>query len=107
MREARARLVPRVQALSLALGLAYRRVSLRCQKTRWGSCSRDGAISLNARLLFLPPELVEYVLIHELCHLAHLNHSKRFWALVARHCPDFRARDRRLRGMWAHVPRWA
>lgn len=107
VRQAQAHLVPRLASLSLASGLHYRAVSFRCQKTRWGSCSRDRAISLNAKLLFLPPELVDYVLIHELCHLAHMNHSKRFWALVARHCPDFRARDRRLREMWKHVPGWA
>lgn len=107
VRQAQAHFMPRLHVLSHTTGLRYRRVSFRCQKTRWGSCSRDRAISLNARLLFLPPELVDYVLIHELCHLVHMNHSKRFWALVAEHCRDFRACDRRLREMWKQVPRWA
>jgi len=106
VRQAQAHLAPRLEALSRSTGLRHRRVAFRCQKTRWGSCSRDGGISLNARLLFLPPELVDYVLIHELCHTAHMNHSKRFWALVARHCPDFRIHDRRLHEMGKHVPRW-
>jgi predicted metal-dependent hydrolase len=62
---------------------------------------------LNAKLLFLPPELVDYVMIHELSHLAEMNHSKRFWALVERHDPRFRILDRQLRDMWKEVPRWA
>lgn len=107
VRQAQAHLAPRLDALSATTGLGYRRVAFRCQKSRWGSCSREGAISLNARLLFLPPALVDYVLIHELCHRVHMNHSRRFWALVARHCPDFRAHDRQLREMWQRVPRWA
>ncbi len=107
VRQAHAHLVPRLRALGLSTGLHYRGVSLRCQKTRWGSCSRERVISLNAKLLFLPPELVDYVLIHELCHLAHMNHSERFWKRVGAHCPDFSARDQQLRQMWQHVPRWA
>jgi predicted metal-dependent hydrolase len=62
---------------------------------------------LNAKLLFLPPHLVEYAMIHELCHVAVMNHSQNFWGLVRRHCPDFRKRDERLRDMWKVVPRWA
>lgn len=107
IRRAQAHLAPQLQALGHSIALRHGRVSVRCQRTRWGSCSRAGAISLNAKLLFLPPPLVDYVLIHELCHLVHMNHSKRFWARVARHCPDFRGRDKQLRGAWKHVPRWA
>ena len=87
--------------------LRYRGVYIKRQKTRWASCSKHGAISLNAKLLFLPLEIVDYAMIHELCHVAVMNHSKEFWDLVMRHCPDFRSRDNRLREMWKVIPRWA
>jgi predicted metal-dependent hydrolase len=100
-------LVPRLQQLSERTGLAFSGVSVRRQKTRWASCSRERAISLNVKLLFLSPELADYVLVHELCHTVHMNHSPRFWALVAGHCPDHRRLDVGLREMWYRVPRWA
>jgi predicted metal-dependent hydrolase len=106
-RLARRHLVPALQRVSREIGMAYRRVQIRRQRTRWGSCSRDGTISLNANLLFLPPETVEYVLIHELCHRVELNHSTRFWRLVERHCPDYRRHHGRRRELWQQVPRWA
>jgi predicted metal-dependent hydrolase len=107
MRQTREHLVPRLEQLSNHLGLRYKRTFVKRPKTRWASCSRNRAISLNAKLLFLPPELVDYALIHELCHLAEMNHSKRFWTLVAQHCPNFRKLDERLREMWKTLPRWA
>lgn len=107
VRRAHVHLMARLQVLSRETGLRCTRASIRRQKTRWGSCSQHGSISLNAKLLFVPRELVDYVLIHELCHLTELNHSRRFWALVERYCPDFRERDRRLRIMWSHIPPWA
>jgi len=99
--------VPRLRALSEHTGMHHRSVSVRRQKTRWASCSRRKAISLNVKLLFLPPVLADYVLLHELCHTIELNHSKRFWALVARHCPDYQRHDAMLRDMWDRIPRWA
>jgi predicted metal-dependent hydrolase len=93
--------------LSGQLGLAFRRVGFKRQRTRWGSCSHRKSISLNAKLLFLDPVLVRYVMIHELCHLAEMNHSPRFWSLVRKHHADFRAHDRELRKGWKSVPRWA
>jgi predicted metal-dependent hydrolase len=105
--QARQHLSVRLQVLSDRLQLPYRRVSVRRQRTRWGSCSPTKSISLNARLLFLAPALVDYVLVHELCHLKEMNHSRRFWAMVERHVPDCRALDKALRDGWEQVPRWA
>ncbi|MBI3897653.1 MAG: M48 family metallopeptidase [Gammaproteobacteria bacterium] len=106
VREARDYLEPRLHALSRQTGLRYRRVCIKRQKTRWGSCSRDKTISLNAKLLFLPPPVVDYVLVHELCHLAEMNHSTRFWALVEKHCPDYRPRRALLKDVSDRIPRW-
>ncbi|HEX6999270.1 MAG TPA: SprT family zinc-dependent metalloprotease [Gammaproteobacteria bacterium] len=82
-------------------------VRVRLQRTRWGSCSARGGISLNAALLFLAPEVVRYLLVHELAHLKHMNHSKRFWAHVARFEPDYERLDRTLGNAWDEVPLWA
>lgn len=106
-RQACAHLPPRLEELSRQLGLAFRHVYIKRQRTRWGSCSRHKAISLNAKLLFLAPVLLRYVMIHELCHLAEMNHSQRFWSLVQKNHPDFHAHDRELRKGWKSVPRWA
>jgi predicted metal-dependent hydrolase len=107
VRQARQHLVPRLASLSLETGLVHRKVVVRQQRTRWGSCSRNGTISLNAKLLLVPPHGVDYVLIHELCHLAELNHSRRFWQRVERLCPTYREIDAELRGLWRALPRWA
>ncbi len=93
--------------LSAETGLRYKKVQIRGQKRRWGSFSARGTISLNWKLLFLNPDLVRYLLIHELCHSVHLDHSASFWELVGRHEPDFRALDSRLRKARDFVPFWA
>ena len=103
---ARARLTPRVEALAAATGVRFSRVSIRRQRSRWGSCSVRGTISLNACLLFQRPEVVDYLIVHELMHVNHMNHSARFWQAVERHCPGWRALDRELLQGWRHVPRW-
>jgi predicted metal-dependent hydrolase len=76
--------------VSIQTSLPYNRVSIRGQKTRWGSCSSDKNINLNYKLLFLEPEFVKYIIIHELCHTIHLNHSREFWQLVGDFYPDYR-----------------
>jgi predicted metal-dependent hydrolase len=106
-RQTRAHLLSRVEQLSQRSGLRYRRGMVRHQKKRWASCSRRRNIALNLRLLFLPREVVDYVIIHELCHTAELNHSKKFWALVSHNCPNYRYHDAQLRSMWKHIPHWA
>jgi len=105
--KARAREVfgPRLRELSAAMGLPCARLHLRAQKTRWGSCSASGTISLNCTLLFLPPELADYVLLHELCHTRHLDHSREYWALLETLLPGARALDAALNAS-AHVPAW-
>jgi predicted metal-dependent hydrolase len=103
---ARGALVPWLDRVSERTGLAYARASIRGQRTRWASCSSRGTISLNYKILFLPPRLVDYLMVHELSHTRHLNHSRRFWALVERHCPDYRACERELASAWRYVPLW-
>jgi predicted metal-dependent hydrolase len=87
-------------------GFEFARVQVRRQRTRWGSCSRRGTISLNVCLLFQPPPVVRYLLVHELAHTRHMNHSERFWRLVEKHEADWRALDRELLKGWRHVPDW-
>lgn len=106
-REAEAHLVPWLERLGRRLGLRHGAVTIRFQRSRWGSCSPTGAISLNARLLLLPPPLVEYVLVHELCHTRVRNHSPRFWALLSRHCPEQAALRAALRAAGRRLPGWA
>jgi predicted metal-dependent hydrolase len=106
MRAAQARLAPRVAALAAGAGVNFSQVSIRRQRSRWGSCSARGTISLNCSLLFQRPEVVDYLIIHELMHRSHMNHSARFWQAVERHCADWRALDRELVQGWRHVPRW-
>jgi predicted metal-dependent hydrolase len=86
--------------------LPYVRLQIRRQRTRWGSCSASGTISLNVCLLFLEPAVVRYLMVHELCHTRQMNHSVRFWSLVALHEPEYRSLDRALLGGWQQVPWW-
>jgi predicted metal-dependent hydrolase len=95
-----------LRALAAQMGVQPGRLQVRCQRTRWGSCSRRGTISLNVCLLFQPPEVLRYLMIHELAHLRHMNHSARFWAEVARQEPDWKALDRELLQGWRRVPSW-
>ncbi|MEE4162618.1 MAG: SprT family zinc-dependent metalloprotease [Woeseiaceae bacterium] len=96
----------RLLALSSLTGLPYERIQVRAQKTCWGSHSSTGTISLNYCLLFLEPELLRYLMIHELCHARHMNHSPRFWQLVGRFDPHYRDHDKRLSSAWQQIPIW-
>ncbi|QNI70894.1 M48 family metallopeptidase [Cyanobium sp. NS01] len=79
---------------------------VKSQRTRWASCSAQRNLSLNTKLLFLSPELVRYVVIHELCHTVHMNHGSDFWRLVASHEPNYKTLDKELRTAWKTVPQW-
>ena len=87
----------RVRELAALHGCAVSRVSVRNQRTRWGSCSRKGAITLNWRLVQVPESVRDYIILHELMHLREMNHSPRYWAHVAAVCPDYRESEMWLR----------
>ena len=87
---ARAELPPRLLDLARAHGLEVSRITIRNQRTRWGSCGRDGHITLNWRLVLMPERVRDYVLVHELMHLRRMDHSQQYWELVAAACPDYR-----------------
>lgn len=89
-RQAAVELPPRLRRLAAHHGLAVSRISVRNQRSRWGSCSPSGHICLNWRLMLMPDAVRDYVLIHELMHLRRLDHSRHFWRLVAHACPWFR-----------------
>jgi predicted metal-dependent hydrolase len=103
---ARKELDPKLRALSELTSTPYNKLQVRAQRTCWGSRSGSGTISLNLCLLFLEPELVRYLMVHELCHGRHMNHSKSFWRLVSRFEPDYRQLDRELTECWNRVPGW-
>ncbi len=96
-RAAAKEIAPRLDAAAQALGTTYTKLSVRGQKTRWGSCSSSGAMSFNWRLLLAPEPVLDYVVWHEACHLRVMDHSQNFWALVRRHCPDYEEHRRWLK----------
>lgn len=96
-RQAKVVFAERLVACNAAYGFTYGRVSIKEQKSRWGSCSRQGNLNFNWRLLLAPLAVLDYVVTHELAHLKEMNHAPRFWQLVARGCPDYLAHRRWLR----------
>ncbi len=105
-RKARRHLSAATTRLSNETGLYPERLQVRLQQTRWGSCSPSGTVSLNAAVALRTPAELRYVIIHELCHLRHMNHSRRYWSLVERFEPDYRRIDRRLSAAWDSTPLW-
>jgi predicted metal-dependent hydrolase len=95
-----------VSRVAMEGGFHFSRIKVRRQRTRWGSCSSKGTVSLNVCLAFLDPAVVRYLIVHELCHTRHMNHSPRFWAMVEAHEPDYRRLDRELTRGWQQVPAW-
>lgn len=80
-------------------GFSYGGISIRNQRTRWGSCSKSGNLNFNYKLIFLPPKMADYIVVHELCHLEEFNHSRDFWNLVSKTFPDWREIKKELRRM--------
>jgi predicted metal-dependent hydrolase len=96
-RQARAEVAPRLDAATARAGSTYTGLTIRGQKTRWASCSSTGAMSFNWRLLLAPPEILDYVVEHEVCHLEVMDHSARFWRVLAARSPGCRAHSAWLR----------
>lgn len=97
-REAAREYIPkRVDYFIRLTGGSYERITIREQKTRWGSCSGRGTLSFNWKLMLAPPAVLDYVVVHELCHLTHMNHSREFWQAVERVLPDYRERRKWLK----------
>jgi hypothetical protein len=93
-------------SISAETGLPYKRLNIKCYKTLWGSCTTDKTINLSICLLFLPPHLMKYVLIHELCHTIYLNHSHQFWHLVSIFDKNYKIHARETRKAMHYVPQW-
>ncbi len=87
----------RVLSTAKRMGVSYNKIALRFQKSRWGSCSLKGNLNFNCLLALCPEEVIDYVIIHELCHLKYMNHSKSFWLLVEKHCPNYKTHKKWLK----------
>jgi predicted metal-dependent hydrolase len=98
--QARALIKEKLAEINKVYNFSFNRVSIKNHKSRWGSCSKKGNLNFNYKIIHLPVELVEYVVAHELCHLKELNHSNRFWALVAKAVPDYKACRRKLKAVF-------
>lgn len=87
----------KIREFNAHYGFAFAKVTVKDQKTRWGSCSKKGNLNFNYKIALLPEKLADYIVVHELCHLGEFNHSRAFWALVAQTLPDYRALRSELR----------
>ena len=87
----------RVKHYAAIIGVHYNQIAIRTQRTRWGSCSSKGNLNFNCLLMLVPPEVLDYVVVHELCHRKELNHSARFWSEVERVIPGYRAQKKWLK----------
>jgi len=87
----------RIRHFNLSYGFAIGRITIRNQRSRWGSASKKGNLNFHYKIALLPPRLADYIIVHELCHLAEFNHSPRFWSLVAKMLPDHKERKGELK----------
>ena len=103
---AKTRYLPLLRSLSAMTGNSFKKMHVRGQRTCWGSHSSTGTISLNYCLMFLDAAHLRYVMIHELCHARHMNHSRRFWSLVGQFEPGYKQLDKDLNESWKRIPTW-
>ena len=94
---ARELVLRRVEYFNNIYNFSYGRISIRNQRSRWGSCSKKGNLNFNYKIVLIPEKLADYIVVHELCHLGEFNHSPNFWALVARTFPDYQKIKQELR----------
>ena len=95
--KAKETITKRASYFARLMGVSYRNITIREQKTRWGSCSSEKNLNFNWKLILAPPEVLDYVVVHELAHRKEMNHSKAFWNIVERYLPDYKERRRELR----------
>ncbi|MFH1253371.1 MAG: M48 family metallopeptidase [Candidatus Uhrbacteria bacterium] len=95
--EARDLVIKKLEYFNQFYQFSFKKISIRNQKTRWGSCSRRGNLNFNYKIALLPEKLADYIIVHELCHLKEFNHSQRFWALVAKTVPDCQSLRKELK----------
>jgi len=98
-------LEPALAHYSGKLGVRFNRITIRRQRTRWGSCSSDGNLNFNLRLVYLPPDLIRYIACHEVAHLKERNHRKAFWKLVGSEFANYKEMEKRLSEYWSLVQR--
>jgi predicted metal-dependent hydrolase len=96
-REAKKLVEEKIQHFNALYGFEYKKITIRNTSSRWGSASKKGNLSFSYRIVMLPPELADYLVVHELCHLGEMNHGANFWALVAKSIPDYKKRRKQLR----------
>jgi predicted metal-dependent hydrolase len=101
--QARRVIAEKAEAAGARLGVTYRRLIIRGQRSRWASCSHKGTLSFNWKLMRAPETVIDYVVVHEVAHLKEMNHSKRFWGLVAEHCPGWREHRKWLKEHEGHL----
>ncbi len=104
--QAKIHLSEKLKQVSAAIRLPYQKMTIRDQKTRWGSCSKNKSINLNYKIIFLPQPLATHILIHELCHTVHLNHSEKFWQLVESFDPNYQQHRKAVRRVDQFIPVW-
>lgn len=93
----------RLSAINKFYKFKINRVAIKNQLTRWGSCSSKGNLNFNYKIIYLKPEMADYLIVHELCHLGQMNHSKKFWALVSATIPDYRKINKELKNTSARL----
>ena len=99
-------IVPWLKQVSHNTGLKFNRVQIKGQRSMWGSCSEEGNININYKILFFPHNVAYYIMIHELCHTLYFDHSKLFWREVERHIPDYKQTKMIISDFWRYVPQW-